>query len=62
MIGNSLRKLGIGLVASAGAGLLGLIPIAQTPFAYADDTAYVIGGSGEPVGRRRNHRKKLWFS
>ena len=49
MIGNSLRKLGIGLVASAGAGLLGLTPIAQAPFAYADDTAYVIGGSGEPI-------------
>jgi hypothetical protein len=49
MIGNSLRKLGTGLVASAGAGLLGLTPIAQAPFVYADDTAYVIGGSGEPI-------------
>jgi len=46
MTGNSLRRLGIGLLAGAGVGLLGLSSATQ---AYADDTAYVIGGSGEPI-------------
>ena len=46
MIGNRLRRLGFGLVASAGAGMLGLTSMMHAPFAYGDDTAYVIGGSG----------------
>lgn len=46
MTGNMLHRIGIGLIAGAGAGLLGWPSI--TP-AYADSTAYVIGGSGEPI-------------
>jgi hypothetical protein len=49
MIRNRLRWLGFGLVASAGAGLLGLTSTIHAPYAYGDDTAYVIGGSGEPI-------------
>jgi hypothetical protein len=46
MTGNTLRRLSIGLIAGAGASLLGLTSITH---AYADNTAYVIGGSGEPI-------------
>src|ERR1700742_2518747 len=46
MTGNSLRRLGIGLLAGAGVGLVGLSSATQ---AYADNIAYVIGGSGEPI-------------
>lgn len=49
MSGNRLRWLGFGLVASAGAGLLGLTLTMHAASAYADDTAYVIGGSGTPI-------------
>jgi hypothetical protein len=49
MTGNRLRWLGFGLLASACAGLLGLTSMMHAPFAYADDTAYVIGGSGTPI-------------
>jgi hypothetical protein len=41
--------MGFGLVASAGAGLLGLTSMMHTPYAHADDTAFVIGGSGMPI-------------
>jgi PE-PPE domain len=30
-------------------GLLGLTSMGHAPFAYGDDTAYVIGGSGTPI-------------
>jgi hypothetical protein len=49
MTGNRLRWLGFGLVASAGAGLLAMTSTMHAPYAYADDTAYVIGGSGTPI-------------
>jgi PE-PPE domain len=49
MTGNRLRWLGFGLVASAGAGLLAMTSMMHAPFAYSDDTAYVIGGSGTPI-------------
>jgi hypothetical protein len=41
--------LGFGLLASAGASLLGLTTMMHAPFAYGDDTAFVIGGSGTPI-------------
>src|ERR1700742_1864224 len=46
MTGNSLRRLGIGLLAGAGVGLVGLSSATQ---AYADNIAYVIGGRREPI-------------
>jgi hypothetical protein len=49
MTGNRLRWLGFGLVASAGAGLLAMTSTMHAPYASADDTAYVIGGSGTPI-------------
>ena len=49
MTGNRLRWLGFGLVASAGAGLLAMTSTMHAPYAYGDDTAYVIGGSGTPI-------------
>ncbi|HTZ16101.1 MAG TPA: PE-PPE domain-containing protein [Mycobacterium sp.] len=49
MSGNRLRCLGFGLLASAGASLLGLTSMMHAPFAYGDDTAFVIGGSGTPI-------------
>ena len=49
MTGNRPRWLGFGLVASAGAGLLAMMSAMHAPDAYADDTAYVIGGSGTPI-------------
>jgi len=49
MPGNRLRCLGFGLLASAGASLLGLTSMMQAPFAYGDNTAFVIGGSGTPI-------------
>jgi hypothetical protein len=49
MTGNRLRWLGFGLVASAGAGLLAMTSTMHAPYAHADDTAYVIGGSGTPI-------------
>jgi hypothetical protein len=49
MTGNRLRWLGFGLVASAAAGLLAMTSTMHAPYAHADDTAYVIGGSGTPI-------------
>jgi hypothetical protein len=40
MTGKSLRRLGFGLLAGAGIGLVGLT---SATHAYADDTAFVIG-------------------
>jgi hypothetical protein len=47
--GNRLRWFGFGLAASVGAGLLGLTSTIHAPYAYGDDTAFVIGGSGTPI-------------
>jgi hypothetical protein len=47
MTGNRLRWMGFGLV--AGAGLLAMTSTMHAAYAYADDTAYVIGGSGTPI-------------
>lgn len=43
---NPLLRFGIGVLAGVGVGVLGLT---SATHAYADDTAYVIGGSGEPI-------------
>jgi hypothetical protein len=44
------RWLGLGLLATGGAGILGLTSITQAAFAFADDTAIVLGpgGFGDP--------------
>src|ERR1700751_348881 len=49
MSGNRLRCLGFGLLACAGASLLGLTSMMHAPFAHGDDTAFVVGGSGTPI-------------
>jgi hypothetical protein len=49
MLGRKTRWLGFALLASMGAGLLGLTSIMHAPIAYGDDTAFVIGGSGTPI-------------
>src|ERR1700761_2344838 len=49
MSGNRLRCLGFGLLACAGAMLLGLTSMMHAPFAHGDDTAFVVGGSGTPI-------------
>ncbi len=45
----SVRWLGFGLIASAGAGLLGLTSMMHAAFAFGDDTALLMGPSGFPV-------------
>ena len=49
MSGRKLRWLGFRLLATAGAGLMGLTSVMHAAFAYGDDTALVMGGSGIPV-------------
>lgn len=47
---RSQRWLGFGMVTSAAAGLLALLTSAMNPaFAYGDDTALILGGSGLPT-------------
>src|ERR1700730_2312250 len=49
MSGRKLRWLGLGLVATAGAGVLGLSAVMNPAFARADDIGLVMGGSGIPI-------------
>jgi PE-PPE domain-containing protein len=49
MSGRKLRWLGFGLLATAGASLMGLTSVMHAAFAYGDDTALVMGGSGIPI-------------
>jgi hypothetical protein len=47
--GRKLRWTGLGLVATAGAGLLGLSAMMNPAFAHADNIGLVIGGSADPI-------------
>jgi len=49
--GRKLRWTGLGLVATAGAGVLGLTAMMNPTLAHADgeDIGLVIGGSGTPI-------------
>ncbi len=49
MSGRTLRIMGLGMVATAGAGLLGLAAMTQSTTAHADDIGLVLGGSGTPI-------------
>lgn len=51
MSDRKLRWLGLGLVATAGAGVVGLSAMMSPAVAYADgeDIGLVIGGSGTPI-------------
>jgi hypothetical protein len=46
---RALRRLRLGLVATAGAGVLGLTAITYSAAAHGDDIGLVMGGSGEPI-------------
>ena len=41
--------MGLGMVATAGAGVLSLAAMMNPTFAHADDIGLVIGGSGDPI-------------
>ena len=51
MSDRKLRWLGLGLVTTAGAGVLGLTPMMNPAFAHADgdDIGLVLGASGVPI-------------
>jgi hypothetical protein len=49
MSDRKLHWLGLGLVATAGAGVLGLSAMMNPAFARADDIGLVMGGSGLPI-------------
>jgi len=50
MSGRKLRLLGLGMVATAGAGVLGLSAMMNSAYAHADgDIGLVMGGSGLPI-------------
>ncbi len=49
MSGRKARWVGLGLVATASAGVLGLSAMMNPGFARADDIGLVIGGSGDPI-------------
>jgi hypothetical protein len=49
MSDRKLRWLGLGLVATAGAGVVGLTAMMNPASAHADDIGLVIGGSGTPI-------------
>jgi hypothetical protein len=49
MSGRTLRIMGLGMVATAGAGLLSLAAMTQSTTAHADDIGLVLGGSGTPI-------------
>jgi hypothetical protein len=47
--GRKLRWIGFGLVATAGAGVIGLSATMNPASAHADDIGLVIGGSADPI-------------
>jgi hypothetical protein len=47
--GRKLRWIGFGLVATAGAGVIGLSATMNPASAHADDIGLVIGGTGDPI-------------
>jgi PE-PPE domain len=49
MSGRKLRWIGFGLVATAGAGVIGLSAAMNSASAHADDIGLVIGGSADPI-------------
>ena len=49
MSGRKLRWIGFGLVATAGAGVIGLSATMNPASAHADDIGVVIGGSADPI-------------
>jgi len=49
MSSRKIRWLGLGLLATTGAGLLALTSMMNSAFAFGDDTALVMGPSGFPV-------------
>jgi hypothetical protein len=49
MSGRKLRYLGLGLVSTAGAGVLALTSVMNSAFAYGDDVGLVMGGSELPI-------------
>ncbi|MGO9034703.1 PE-PPE domain-containing protein [Mycobacterium sp.] len=49
MSGRKLRWLGLGLVATGGAGILTLTAMMNSAFAWGDDIGLVIGGSELPI-------------
>jgi hypothetical protein len=49
MSDRKLRWLGLGLVATAGAGVVGLSAMTNSASAHADDIGLVMGGSGTPI-------------
>ena len=49
MSGRKLRWIGFGLVATAGAGVIGLSATMNPASAHADDIGLVIGGSADPI-------------
>jgi hypothetical protein len=53
MSGRKLRYLGLGLVTTAGEGVLALTSMMNSAFAYGDDIGLVIGGSELPISTSR---------
>src|ERR1700744_5394179 len=49
MSGRKARVMGLGMVATAGAGFLSLAAMMNSGYAHADDIGLVIGGSGLPI-------------
>jgi hypothetical protein len=49
MSGRTLRLMGLGMVATAGAGFLSLAAMMNSTTAHADNIGLVIGGSGDPL-------------
>jgi hypothetical protein len=49
MSGRMVRLMGLGMVATAGAGALSLAAMMNSGYAHADDIGLVIGGSGDPL-------------
>jgi hypothetical protein len=49
MSDRKLRLMGLGMVATAGAGFLSLAAMMNSGYAHADDIGLVLGGSGVPI-------------
>src|ERR1700722_19779487 len=49
MSGRKLRWIGFGLVATPGAGVIGLSATMNPASAHADDIGLVVGGSADPI-------------